>query len=102
MGQYEYPTSVDLTGGMDGLYVYLNTVTGNWFANLLLIAVFFLFATGFYFAKRDMFGALAVGGFAILVFGTFLWVGGFISAITFSFVVAVAVIGFASLFIGDK
>lgn len=99
MGQYEYPTSVNLTNGIDGLFVYLNTVTNSWFSNLLLIAVYIIFATGFYFARRDMFGAMAVGGFATLVFGTFLWVGGLISGVTFAFVVAMAIIGFALLFV---
>ena len=102
MGQFEYPTTVDVSQGMDGLFVYLNTVTHNWFANLLLIATFVLFATGFYFAKRDMFGAMAVGGFATLVFGTFLWVGGMIGGVTFTFVVAVAIISFALLFVDNK
>ena len=60
MAQYEYPNSINFTGGMDGMFAYINTVTGNWFANLLLIAVYLIFATGFYFAKRDMAGAMAV------------------------------------------
>jgi len=102
MTQYSYPTSINFTNGIDGLFVYLNTVTDNWFSNLLLIAVYLIFATGFFFSKRDMFGALAVGGFATFVFGSLLWVGGFISGITFAFVVGVAIISFASLWIDNK
>ena len=102
MGQYAYPNSVNFTGGLDGMFVYLNTVTGNWFANLLLIAVYVIFSAGFYFARKDMFGAFAVGGFATFVFSVFLWAGGMISGITFAFVVAVAIIGFASLWVNDR
>ena len=101
MGQYAYPNNVNFTNGLDGMFVYLNTVTSNWFANLLLIAVYILFATGFYFSRKDMFGAFAVGGFATFVFSIFLWVGGMISGITFSFVVAVAIISFASLWLNE-
>jgi len=102
MAQYSYPTSINFTNGIDGLFVYLNTVTNNWFSNLLLISVFLIFATGFYFAKRDMNGAFAVGGFATFVFGSFLWVGGFISGVTFAIVIAVAILGFASLWIDSQ
>jgi len=101
MTLYSYPNSVNWTGGMDGMFVYLNNVTGHWFANLLLIAVYIIFATGFYFAKKDMQGALAIGGFATFVFSVFLWAGGMISGITFAFVIAVAIVGFASLFVGN-
>lgn len=100
--QYPSPTTVNLTEGMDGLFIYLNTVTNNWFSNLLLIAIYIIFATGFYFARRDIFGAFAVGGFATFVFGLLLWVGGMISSVTFAFVIAVAIISFATLWVGES
>ena len=99
---YDSPTSVNFTQGLGGTFNYLNTVTHNWFSNMLLIAIFIIFATGFYFSKRDMFGSFAVGGFATFVVGLLLWVGDVISGVTFTFVVAVAIIGFASLWIEDN
>ena len=99
---YDMPTTINFTDGMDGMFVYLNTVTGNWFSNLLLLAIYIIFATGFYFSRRDMFGSFAVGGFATFVIGLLLWVGGMISGMTFSFVVAVAIVSFASLWVGEN
>lgn len=101
MTQYEMPTSINFSEGMGEMFNYLNAVTSNWFSNLLLIAIYIIFATGFYFARRDIFGAFAVGGFATFVIGLLLWVGDVISGVTFTFVVAVAIISFASLWIGQ-
>ena len=82
------------------MFVYLNAVTSNWFSNLLLIAIFIIFATGFYIARRDPNGAVAVAGFATFVIALPLYVGGMVSGIAFSIVVGIAIIGFASLFVG--
>lgn len=98
---YPSPTDVNFTTGLGGTFNYLNSVTGSWFSNLLLIAIYIIFATGFYFAKKDMMGALAVGGFATFVIGLLLWVGEVISGITFVVVVAVAIISFALLWVGN-
>ena len=98
---YTDPSTVNWSSGMGEAFNYLNEVTSSWFSNLLLIAIYIIFATGFYFAKRDMFGAMAVGGFATFVVGLLLFVGGTISGITFSFVIAVAIVGFASLWVGQ-
>jgi|LGOV01.1.fsa_nt_gb hypothetical protein len=99
---YDSPTSIDFTSGFGGMFNYLNAVTSSWFSNLLLISIYILFATGFYFARRDFFGAMAVGGFATFIIALLFWIGGLISGVTFAFVVAVAIIGFASLWIGGK
>lgn len=95
------PSTINWSSGMTGAFNYLNEVTSSWFSNLLLMAIYIIFATGFYFAKRDMFGAMAVGGFATFVVGLLLFVGGTISGITFSVVIAVAIVGFASLWVGQ-
>ena len=97
---YASPTSINFTSGLVGMFQYLNVVTNSWFSNLFLIAIYIIFATGFYFARRDFQGSMAVGGFAIFVIGLLFWIGEMISGITFAIVVAVAIIGFASLWIG--
>jgi hypothetical protein len=99
---YPYPTSINFTSGLSETFAYLNSVTYNWFSNMLLITIYLIFATGFYFTKRDIFGSFAVGGFAIFVVGLLFWVGGVISGVTFAFVVAVSIISFASLWIGKN
>jgi len=97
---YDSPSSINFTSGMTGAFTYLNSVTNGWFSSMLLISIYLIFATGFYFAKKDIMGAFAVGGFATFVIGLLFWVGGVISGITFAFVVAVAIISFATLWIG--
>lgn len=101
MAQYPYPNTVNFSGGMTDAFVYLNTVTSNWFSNMLLIAVYFIFASGFFFARRDIFGALAVGGFASFVVALLLYTASMISGATFVIVVAVAIVSFATLFLGE-
>jgi hypothetical protein len=98
---YASPSTINWSTGMTGAFNYLNEVTYSWFSNLLLISVYIIFAMGFYFAKRDFFGAMAVAGFSTFVVALLLFVGGAISGITFSVVIGVAIIGFASLWIGQ-
>ena len=81
---------------------YLNLVTNSWFSNMLLISIYLIFASGFYFANKDMFGGLAVGGFATFVLGLLFWIGGLISGITFTVVIGVAIVSFASLWLGRQ
>jgi len=97
---YDMPTTINFTSGLGGMFNYLNAVTNSWFSNLLLLSIYILFATGFYFAKRDFNGSLAVGGFAIFVVGLLFWAGQIISGMTFIFVIAVAIAGFMSLWVG--
>jgi len=98
---YPIPSSINWSQGMTGAFSYLNTVTSSWFSNLLLISIYLLFSIGFYFAKRDLFGALAVGGFATFIIALLLFVSQTISAVTFTVVIAIAILGFASLWIGQ-
>jgi len=102
MALHEYPSTINWTGGMAEGFNYLNSVTNSWFSNMLLITIYLIFASGFYFARRDMFGGLAVGGFATFVLGLLFWLGGLISGITFTIVVGVAIVSFASLWLGKQ
>jgi len=102
MPSYDMPNTINMTGGLTEFFVYLNEVTFNWFSNMLLISIYLIFATGFYLARRDMFGAMAIGGFAVFVVGLLLFVGGIISGVTFGMVIAVAILSFASLWLGDS
>jgi len=99
---YPYPTSVNLTENPTGLFNYLNTVSNNWFSNMLLIAIYIIFAVGFYSAKRNFMGALAVAGFSTFVISILFWIAGLISTATFVIVTAVAILSFASLWISDR
>jgi hypothetical protein len=98
--RYPYPTSIDFSNGTDSLFVWLNTVTFGWFSNFLLIAIWFIFATGFYMARRDVQGALAVAGTMTFLVSLPLYIGGMVSGIAFTIVIGIAIVGFASLFVG--
>ena len=99
---YESPSNINFTDGFTEMFRYLNLVTNSWFSNMLLITIYVIFASGFYFARRDMMGGLAVGGFATFVVGLLFWIGGLISGVTFTVVVGVAIVSFASLWIGER
>ena len=103
MALYDYPTSVNFSEGLTGLFQYLNDVTNSWFSNMILIAVYLIFATGFYLSSRqDFFGGLAVGGFAVFIVGLLFFIAGLISGITFSLVIAVTIISFTLLWFGQQ
>jgi ABC-type multidrug transport system permease subunit len=102
---YSYPLSENLTnssGGLIYLIVYLNDVTNFWFINFLLIAIYIILASGFYYAKGDVLGGFAVAGFVTGVISLIFWIAGIVPDGTFAITIGVAIISFIALFIGHN
>lgn len=90
---YPSPTTINASKGIGEVLTYTNTVTDSWVSNMLMIAVYIIVLIGFYKAKDDFKGALAVAGYVCFVVGLFFWIGGFVSGMAFGVSIAVAVIG---------
>jgi len=90
---YASPSSVNMSNGFGELLNYTNSVTNGWISNMILIAIYFIVLIGFYKAKEDFKGALAVAGYGTFVISLFFWIGGFVSPITFGIAIAVAILG---------
>jgi hypothetical protein len=90
---YTSPTTVNMSKGFGEMLNYTNTVTDGWISNMVLIAIWVIVLMGFYKAKDDFTGALAVAGYGTFVVALLFWLGGFISGIVLGTVIAVAVIG---------
>jgi len=90
---YPSPSSVNMSKGFGEVLNYINVVTDNWISNMILIAIYFIVLIGFYKAKDDFKGALAVAGYGTFVFALFMWIGGFVSGIAFGMTIAMAIIG---------
>jgi len=90
---YISPTEVNMSKGFGEVLNYINLVTNSWISNMILIALYFIVLIGFYKAKDDFKGALAVAGYGTFVFGLFMWIGGFVSGIAFGITIAMAIIG---------
>lgn len=99
MSRYPLPTSINWSNGFQEVPQYVNVVTNSVFMNVLLIGIWFLFASGYWVARRDIFEAFAVGGFACWLGSLVLWLGSFVSGWTFAISTAVLILGFASLWI---
>lgn len=90
---YDSPSTINASAGLSGVFNYLNTVTNNWISVLLMLGIYIIILIGFYKAKEDFRGALAVAGYGVFVVGLLFWIGGFLSGIMFSVTVALAIIG---------
>lgn len=90
---YPSPTTVNATKGFGEYLNYINTVTDSWISNMFLIAIYFIVLIGFYKAKEDFKGALAVAGYVTFVVALLFWIGGFVSAWAFGISLAMAIIG---------
>lgn len=90
---YSSPTSINATKGLPEILTYVNQVTDNWISNMLLIAVYVIILIGYYKAKDDFQGAMAVAGYGTFVVSLFFWIGGFISGLAFGIVIAMAILG---------
>jgi len=99
---YANPTTINATKGFGEVLNYINLVTENWISNMFLIAIYFIVLIGFYKAKDDFKGALAVAGYGTFVIGLLFWIGGFVSPIAFGSTIAMAILGTIVLLLDDN
>ena len=95
---YPSPSTINASNGLGELFNYINLVTNNWVSNMIMIGIWIIVLMGFYKAKEDFKGAMAVAGYSTFVIGLLFWIGGFISGFAFGVVIAMALIGTAILF----
>ena len=99
---YDSPSSINASNGLADVLVYINNVTNGWISNMILIGIFILVIMGYYRAKDDFTGGLAIGGFATFVVALLFWLGGFVSGITLAVVVGIAILGVAILLMDSR
>lgn len=93
---------INATKGFGEVLNYVNIITDQWISKLLLVAIYVIVLLGFYKAKDDFSGALAVAGYGTFVIALLFWIGGFVSAPTLAISIAVAVIGTIVLLMENK
>lgn len=98
---YTSPADINMSNGFMSIIYYVNNITNQWFANLLLLTIWIVILAGFYKAKDDFSGALAVAGFITFVLGLFAWVSGFISGPIMAIITGIAIVS-ALVFFGDR
>lgn len=91
MARYPSPADVNWSAGLQEAPKYINTVTNGVVMNLVLLAIAVIIGSGFWFTKRDLPGAVAVGSFVAWVVGLFFWLGDVISGFNFVFLSAVMI-----------
>jgi hypothetical protein len=90
---YASPSTINASRGLGEIINYTNSVTNQWFSNMILIAIYVIVLIGFYKAKEDFTGALAVAGFGTFVVALLFWIGGMVSGIALGITIAMAIIG---------
>lgn len=91
MARYPDPSSVNWSIGLQEAPKYINTVTNGIVMNLLLLAIAIIIGSSYWFTKRDLPGALAVGSFVAWVVGLFFWLGDILGGFNFVFLSAVMI-----------
>lgn len=99
---YPSPSTINASKGFGEILNYTNNVTDSWLSNLFLIAVYVIILIGFYKAKNDFTGALAVAGYGTFVIALLFWLGGFISGMAFGWVIGIAILGTIFLLIENN
>ena len=90
---YPSPASINASKGLGEILAYTNNVTGNWMSQMMLIAIYIIVLVGFYKAKDDFQGALAVAGYGTFVVALLFWLGGFVNGWALAISIALAIIG---------
>lgn len=96
---YTNVTDVNLSRGIHELFYYINDVTGSWVSIMMLVAIYVITCFGVYQATKDMTQGFAIAGFLLFIVSFLFWIAGFLSGVTFSIVVVVSIISFASLWL---
>lgn len=96
---YIYPDSTSMAGSFTYIFYYLNEVTRGWFANCFLISLYLIIIYGYYKATDEFAGAMAIAGFATFVIALLFWLGNFVSGITLTITIAMAIIGVVILLV---
>ena len=99
---YESLKDRNLTEGFPAILEYLNDVTNTWFSNMLLIGIYIIVMGNIVYFKDDWFEAAAVAGFITFICSVFLWIIEFVAGITMIICAAIALLGFASLWLSRK
>jgi len=90
---YVSPSTINATKGFGEVLNYVNFVTDGWLSNMIMIAIYVIVLIGFYKAKDDFKGAMAVAGYGTFVVGLLFWIGGFVSGISLGMATALAILG---------
>ena len=84
---------INASAGIGNDLAYVNYASSGWLSNMILFGIWIIVLIGYYKAKDDFAGAMAVAGWGTFVVGLLFWLGGFITGWTFSVVVAMALVG---------
>lgn len=87
------PTTVNATNGLTAVATYVNSITDNWISNLILIAIYVIVLIGYYKARDDFAGAMAVSGYLTFVVALLFWVGGFVTGWALAMAIGISIIG---------
>lgn len=90
---YPSPSTINASKGLGEVLNYINLVTDNWVSNLVLIGIYIIVLMGYYKAREDFAGGIAVAGFCTFIVGLLFWLGGFVTGLAFSFTLAIAIVG---------
>lgn len=102
MAVYRTPTDINMSKGYTEILNYINDVTNSWFSNMILVAIFVITAMGIYGYRKDFGEAFSSAGFFTAIIAVLFWVAGFINGLTLGIVIAVAIVGVASLWISKR
>lgn len=99
---YPSATSINASKGLGEVLNYVNLVTDQWISNMFMVAIYIIVLMGFYKARDDFKGAMAVAGYGTFVVGLFFWIGGFVSSWALGIAIAMALVGTVTLLIDNE
>lgn len=99
---YPSPTEINWTKGAGESVNYLNVVTNGIFSSMLIMTVYIIVLWGSYRATKDIVSAFAITGFANVIVGLIMWIGGWLTWITFGILLGLEVLAVAVLLLSNK
>ena len=100
---YDEITTINTSSGIVSILEYVNQVTDFWISRMLMVAIFVIFAMGYYRSRDgDIVGAFSVGSFVTLCVGVLFWIIGFLDGKTFSLIIGITLVAGAWLFLDKR
>lgn len=96
------PADINWSNGAGESINYVNQVSLGIFSNMLLFSVYIIILWGFFKKEGDFIGGLAVAGFIVTLAALIMWIGGWVTWVTFGICLGLLVIGAAAVLIDNK
>lgn len=99
---WKSPTEINWSKGAGEGVNYGNEVTNGVFSNMLVLSIYIIVLWGSYKATKDIVSAFAIAGFSNVIVGLVMWIGGWLTWVSFGILLGLTILSAAVLLLSNR